>query len=115
MHYIFVYGSLKSGFGNHAHFLNRDPLFLARLQGYVLLESGRGYPAIKKGNDFVEGEVYEVSDSELRQLDYLESHPSYYSRTAVRVITNNKVEISAQTYVIVDASTWREYGKTNWK
>lgn len=115
MHYIFVYGTLKKGFDNHRYFLNRDPLFYARLQGFVLLEAGRGFPAIKQGDGFVEGEVYEVSENALRQLDALESHPHFYCRTPVQVLTTNKEVKDVETYIIVNASSWREYGKTNWE
>ena len=115
MHYIFVYGTLKKGFGNHRYFLNKEPLHYARLEVFIVLEGGRGFPAIKQGDGFVEGEVYEVNDDALRQLDSLESHPRFYRRTPVQVITSNKDVMEVETYVIVNASTWREYGKSNWE
>jgi gamma-glutamylcyclotransferase (GGCT)/AIG2-like uncharacterized protein YtfP len=115
MQLIFVYGSLKRGFHNHAYFLNREPLFLARLDGYQLLDRNVGYPAITKGPSFVEGEVYEVNEKELNLLDQLESHPSYYRRTELIVskLGSNDI-LSVMGYVIVNPSDWTALGAHSW-
>jgi gamma-glutamylcyclotransferase (GGCT)/AIG2-like uncharacterized protein YtfP len=116
MQLIFVYGSLKKGFHNHAYFLNREPLFLARLDGYQLLDRDVGYTAITKGPGFVEGEVYEVNDSTLQLLDQLESHPRYYVRSSLTVLDiKSQKFIDVMGYVILDSKPWRIYGKTNWE
>jgi gamma-glutamylaminecyclotransferase len=116
MHYVFVYGTLKRGFGNHQAFLNKDPLMNATLHSYVLLSRGYSFPSITKGEGFVEGELYAVSDRELNQLDGLEGHPNFYQRTLVQVKgSTNDSTIDAWTYVIVDKKGWVPYGKTNWQ
>ena len=112
---IFVYGSLKQGFGNH-RFINQLPLFNATLKDYILLTLDIGYPAIMPGEGLVEGEVYQIDDETTKTLDRLEQHPTYYCRQSVRVIEKDTLKMhQAFTYVIVNPSGWRPYGKTNWK
>lgn len=86
-HKVFVYGTLKSGYGN-----NRI------LEGAVLL--GRGYskykyemycngsfPYVIPGDKklSVLGEVWEVNDKTLERLDWLEGHPTHYKREVIEV------------------------------
>jgi gamma-glutamylcyclotransferase (GGCT)/AIG2-like uncharacterized protein YtfP len=115
MNLLFAYGSLKQGFGNHPK-INQSPIFNATLSGFILLTQGGSFPAIKVGLGMVEGEVYEVTDAKLKVIDALEVHPDYYKRELVTVV--NKTSLKPHqvfTYVIVDATQWRPYGKTNWQ
>ncbi len=115
MHKLFVYGSLKKGFGNHGK-LNKTPLFEGILKGFILLTSHNFYPAITEGLGMVEGEVYEITDEQLRIIDILESHPTYYQRRTVTVLDKDHQQAhQVFTYVIVNTSSWRPYGKTNWQ
>ena len=72
---IFVYGTLKRGCSNH-HFI-RDQKFVAEartLPQFILYNLG-GYPGMvrdEKATEGVIGEVWEVDDFCLRQLDLLE-------------------------------------------
>src|SRR6185369_16266286 len=78
---VFVYGTLKKGFGNHgvlgkSKFIKKSTMF------GVLLNLG-GYPGFlpKQTGMGVHGEVYEVPDLEtLNALDLLEGHPYHYVR-----------------------------------
>eukprot|EP00854_Cymbomonas_tetramitiformis_P013853 gene13853-16369_t len=38
------------------------------------------YPAVVKGTNKIQGEVFEIDDSTLERLDELEGHPEYYVR-----------------------------------
>jgi gamma-glutamylaminecyclotransferase len=86
---VFVYGTLKRGFGNS--WLLKDATFLGRttLTGnYRLVEvSGGGFPGLLRDAEFPErdvgGEVYAVSADELVALDGLEGHPNFYRRELV--------------------------------
>lgn len=112
---IFVYGSLKQGFGNH-RFINQSPLFNATLKDYILLTQDIGYPAIMPGLGLVEGEVYQINDETIKTLDRLEQHPTYYRRQSVTVIEKDTLKMhQAYTYIIVNPWGWRSYGKTNWE
>jgi gamma-glutamylcyclotransferase (GGCT)/AIG2-like uncharacterized protein YtfP len=82
---LFVYGTLKRGYGNnrllkHAHFNRTD-----RAPGVIY---GGGVPvtapATKRGQ-WVKGEVFMVDRETLRDCDRLEGHPTGYTRTAVEL------------------------------
>ena len=90
---LMVYGTLKQGYGNH--YIVEDGRFLGKattLKPYLLWHSG--FPiathstqiASEIGQEMlpVMGEVYEVSDSQLRRCDSLEGHPNWYKRIPVQ-------------------------------
>ena len=82
---VFVYGSLKKGFGNHPYHLGKaDYLGIAvTLPQYSLFSLG-SYPGVINGGiTAIEGELYDVTDQELASLDRLEGHPSYYKREEI--------------------------------
>lgn len=82
---VFVYGSLKQGFGNHEYHLGQSRMLgkAETLPQYSLFSLG-AYPGVIKGGvTAVQGELYEVNDDELRNLDRLEGHPSYYQREVI--------------------------------
>uniref|UniRef100_A0A131YM80 Gamma-glutamylcyclotransferase family protein n=1 Tax=Rhipicephalus appendiculatus TaxID=34631 RepID=A0A131YM80_RHIAP len=90
-HYVFVYGTLKSGETNHriltdpvngrstllgqARTLKKWPLVLVSSYEIPCL-----LPCEGLGHE-VHGEVYQVDDRMLEVLDRLESHPDYYVRS----------------------------------
>lgn len=80
---VFVYGTLKAGFRN-AGFLS-DATFVGKAvtpPSFTMFDyTAGGFPIVTKGgNVAIKGEVYEISDSVLRQLDALEGHPIMYKR-----------------------------------
>ena len=87
-HYVFVYGSLKSGYGNHPLLVEGDAKFLGEAETamrYKMLSLG-GFPGVVEGgDDSIKGEVYEVDDDTFRSLDFLEGYPSFYTRKQVEV------------------------------
>ena len=89
---LFVYGSLK-----RKERLNpclEDSLFLGvgKIKG-ILFDLGAYPAAIEKMTDrLIEGEIYEVSDRVLRNLDQIEGNPNYYIRKLVKEeISSEKV------------------------
>ncbi|CAI9724072.1 Hypothetical predicted protein [Octopus vulgaris] len=96
---VFVYGTLKRGQPNHfvlenvthglAKFIGdattalRYPLVVASQYNIPFLLPFEG-----KGN-FISGEVYEVDEKMLKQLDEFELHPDVYKREKISVISNN--------------------------
>ena len=82
---VFVYGTLKKGFGNHRLLENAHCLGEAYLPRVIMLDLG-AYPAIiAGGKKEVTGEVYQVDAETLARLDRLEGHPSFYERRQVKV------------------------------
>ncbi|CAG5117185.1 unnamed protein product [Candidula unifasciata] len=94
-HIVFLYGTLKSGQSNFrvlsdpktglARFLafgqtvKRYPLVVTPQHSFPFL-----LPVEGKG-EYVQGEVYEVSESKLQRLDEFEGHPDFYLREKVAV------------------------------
>ncbi|KAL1422591.1 hypothetical protein MTO96_021999 [Rhipicephalus appendiculatus] len=97
-HYVFVYGTLKSGETNHriltdpvngrstllgqARTLKKWPLVLVSSYEIPHFQSDlRPTPSPYYATQEVHGEVYQVDDRMLEVLDRLESHPDYYVRS----------------------------------
>lgn len=89
---VFVYGSLLSGERNH-HFLARSQhIGEARTRPmYTLFDLG-AYPAlVAEGTTSITGEIYEVDEATLAELDRLEGHPRLYQRTPIILANNTPV------------------------
>jgi gamma-glutamylcyclotransferase (GGCT)/AIG2-like uncharacterized protein YtfP len=84
-HLVFVYGSLKNGFGNHYHLQTARFLEATRTGSRSFrMESMGGFPAVlKNGSYAIEGELYEVDDRTLARLDQLEGNGHFYNRELV--------------------------------
>lgn len=84
---VFVYGTLKTGFGNWSAFLSKEKcLGLAKIRG-IMFHIG-GFPAISLADDFgdIHGEVYEVDWNKVLVLDGLEGiDHGHYQRVEVKL------------------------------
>lgn len=84
-HLVFVYGSLKQGYGNH-HFVATSK-FLGETRtlkrAYKMLALGSFPGVFKGGKHSIEGELYEVNDLVLSNLDRLESNGYFYKRELI--------------------------------
>src|SRR3990167_8313550 len=82
---IFVYGTLKKGFGNHpvlgmnARFVNTG----RTCHYYVMYDAG--FPVVMKGEKGapITGEIYDVDQETIKRLDRLESVGYMYRRERV--------------------------------
>lgn len=112
--FVFVYGTLKRGHGNHV--LLKDCTFMGRATtqpGEFTMISLGGFPGIipaeKVGGvanpeRVVSGEIFEVTDSDdLRHLDALEGHPNWYRRTPITVTHEQGHPVVVDTYVYLAA------------
>lgn len=129
--YIFVYGTLMSGFGNHKRYLEGRILNTERatVQG-ELFHLRYGFPALAQGPGRVAGELIMVKDLEslLPELDELEDYfgpgkDNMYERVSLEVVTESGKKITAYTYryarlkelvkigIRVKGGDWREYLK----
>ena len=92
-HSVFVYGTLKRGRGNHITYLASARFVGEAHTTESFMMFGHGFPLARlpnKGDNYwfaakVKGEIFEVSMDELRHLDSLEGHPSFYKRTLTAV------------------------------
>src|SRR6201988_497777 len=85
-HRVFVYGTLKSGFGNH--YLLQGCAFIghaATVPTYKMIENG--FPVIMPDSDGkpLAGEIYTVDDETLARLDQLKREGSSYDRKLIDV------------------------------
>jgi gamma-glutamylcyclotransferase (GGCT)/AIG2-like uncharacterized protein YtfP len=91
-HKVFVYGTLKKGYGNHErHLRNAKFLGVGVING-IMFHLG-GYPAINISDNFcqIKGEVYQCSWEDILEMDKLEGHPSFYTRIEVAMVGYPKV------------------------
>ena len=87
---VFVYGTLRKGFGNHELLGSSTLLGKAITESkYTMLHLG-GFPGVVKGGDTsITGEIYECDDQCVKRLDFLESHPEFYTRQMILVLPVN--------------------------
>ena len=93
-HYLFVYGTLRRGNGNNPLLTRHDSIYVgpAVTVDRFLLNDGFPYvfpdPESAKTERFlgrVRGDLYRVTDEGLQACDWLEGHPTSYTRTPVEV------------------------------
>jgi len=98
---IGVYGTLKKGYNNYKWYLDKSryvgagktqdkyPLVISGLP-YLINEKGRGHN--------VEIDVFKVSDSVFKDIDGLESHPTWYRREKIPVKMDDGSIVMAWVY-----------------
>lgn len=94
-HFVFVYGTLKRGYGNHGLLQNHGSTYCGTVltePAYLLYASGGGtgipfmVAATPPKGISIRGEVYLVDDATLASLDQLEGHPDFYVRTEIKLL-----------------------------
>jgi len=117
MDYVFVYGTLKSQYGNSRLLTGATLVGAATTEqsDYTLVDLG-GFPAVHMdGETAIKGELYtDLSDDIRRSLDWLEGYPDFYNRTQVDVRTEFGELIKSwmyffegdPTYPVVDSGEW---------
>lgn len=97
---LFVYGTLKRGFGNHG-FLS-DAKFISEVKTvdkFIMYEQGIPFLSKDEEKYQVTGELFELDD--FRNVDSLEGHPNSYKREVIKVYdseTNTEHEAWAYFY-----------------
>lgn len=117
---VFVYGTLKRGYGNHkllAHckkYQEEDGV----IEGFDLYASG--IPFAKHGEGNLHVEIYLVDFNVMRRLDELEGHPSMYKRELV-VTKDGRLgwvyvyQRSVDRLRMLDNGNWKGYNINNYK
>jgi gamma-glutamylcyclotransferase (GGCT)/AIG2-like uncharacterized protein YtfP len=82
--YVFVYGTLKEGYGNHNHYLKGKAGFISSGRTKEKFKMfNTGFPVVidyLSRDNRVAGEIYAVDDSIIRGLDQLEGNGRMYIR-----------------------------------
>jgi len=108
---VAVYGTLRKGSGNHRLLLNSELVSTERLKGFLMKSAG-GFPVVFHGNSEITVEVYEVPISDMKYLDGLECHPTWYRRELVNTSKGKAwMYIMQQEYStpVVESGDWLEY------
>lgn len=84
---VFVYGSLKKGFGLD-HLLKTSQFIgegVTKKGKFEMFTPNDAWPAIVQGRYRIKGEVYRVSPETIERLDQAEGVPHLYERKLVKV------------------------------
>lgn len=108
MHTIFVYGTLKRGFGNNTLLQRGEAEFLGEattVDRMYLCQGGIPYASRQAPDELmafpIKGEAYRVDDETLNALDRLEGHPHHYIRTPTTVLlVGEDRPINAEIYLM---------------
>lgn len=99
MHKVFVYGTLRKGFGNHRLLTNSNFIGNAiTKEKYTMFASGIPYVNKHIPTHNVIGEIYEVNDEQLNRLDALEGYNpddhnnSWYKREKIKLNLGDEEE-----------------------
>ena len=108
-HIVFVYGTLKKGYGNHQ--LLKDAEFIGEAisaeDGFEMVSFG-GFPGVLRRPDLnyrIHGELYRLNDRSLMQMDMLEGNGSFYNRNELDFYTLDQpsmVKHTAWVYLLVN-------------
>jgi gamma-glutamylcyclotransferase (GGCT)/AIG2-like uncharacterized protein YtfP len=80
---LFVYGSLREGFGNHPLLIDDDTSKMGTFTTepiYEMLDLGAFPGVVLGGQTPIVGEVYEVNETIWARVEALEGYPSFYNR-----------------------------------
>ena len=101
-YYLFVYGTLKSGFGNNRIIKHTEFVGAAvSLDKYDV--SGYGFPCAYLNPDgkLLQGEIYKLSKNDFIFTDGLESNGYLYQREIKKFNCNGKI-LNAWIYIIIN-------------
>lgn len=89
--YLFVYGTLQSGYGNNCLLKNSKKVSSAVTQDLMVLYHV-GFPIMRRKDILMSkaysvlGELYEVDEYDLKRCDQLEGHPNWYERKIIPIV-----------------------------
>ena len=111
--HVFVYGTLKRGYGNHFLLQEGGAEFVgAAATEWQFKMIAVGFPVItlSSAGHPVRGEIYAVNEATVARLDRLEGEGRMYHRHVVPVVLDDGRAIQCEIY-IGDDNYWRgDYG-----
>jgi gamma-glutamylaminecyclotransferase len=105
--FIFVYGSLKKNFKYH-YLIEDYAIFVDKAKTKDLYSLYRyknyDFPYLSKNKSFnIRGELYEINDFLLGQLDQLEGYPNFYTREKIAIISDSGITYNAIVYFLKES------------
>ena len=90
---VFVYGTLMKNLSNH--FYLKSSTFLGEcytLEKYIILIDGSiPYLSTSKNIYNIKGELYDISNDTLKEIDELEDEGNWYKRKELKIVLNEKI------------------------
>lgn len=121
--FVFVYGTLRRHESNHLLLAETHLIsYQAKTRG-KLFDTGFGFPAMTEDEGNVYGELYEINQEQLHQLDRLEGYradrkTNHYDRVTKHIVTD-RGEFEAFVYVyskekasdmkFIESGDWKVY------
>jgi gamma-glutamylaminecyclotransferase len=98
---LYVYGTLKRGWHNHARLLGEATFCGQAISEDKFAMYAPSFPRIfdRKDGHRVLGELYRVTPTTLERCDRLESHPNYYRRELRQFIRGDGHTVTAWVYL----------------
>jgi len=122
MHKLFVYGTLKQGFGNSRLFRYGESKLIGpatTVEHFILMDFG-GYPGMYEATRDTRikampiiGELWECDDKVLGMIDGLEGHPNMYRRTPIQVRIEDKNPGTCEGELTVECETYIYQGRVS--
>ena len=107
MNTVFVYGTLKKGWGNNTLLANSTYKGAGTVKG-TLINLGSFPALLKEGDSIVHGELYDVTDAILSMLDMLEGHPYFYKRELMNVKHDTSGDILTKVWAYCVPEAFRQ-------
>jgi len=117
--YVFVYGTILSGMRNNHRV--KDGKFIGKAETikelYMTSMNNCCYPMVSyeslhpsQSPTTIKGEVYEINEETLQDLDYLEGHPHFYTRQSIEVKVKNEIDeiLNVFCYIILQPDIMEE-------
>lgn len=108
---VFVYGTLMTEESNHLYLENSKCLGIATIEGYEMYNVG-WFPAIVPGESTIPGELYEVHEADMSNIDMLEGEGSLYIRKCKETTDKSLAyiyEYAQDTEGLEKIDSWKEY------
>jgi gamma-glutamylaminecyclotransferase len=100
---LFVYGTLKRNFFFHEAYLGQGKgEFVAIAHtgpGFKLYIDALPHMVIDRKGTGVKGEIFEVDEKTLKDIDDLEGHPTMYRREVIQVTDDNGEVLNCWAYL----------------
>jgi gamma-L-glutamyl-butirosin B gamma-L-glutamyl cyclotransferase len=112
---LFVYGTLRAGMRNASILRGAKRIAPVAWATGILYDTGEGYPGMVEGAGKVTGEIYQVSQKQLRWIDRLEDYhgPGYPDNLYERIVCDVQTpegSLKAYTYVYRKREELKEKG-----
>ena len=102
---LFVYGTLKRGFGNN-RLINHAKFIGTAISVDKYYVDGWGFPcaSLNKNGKPLQGEIYELTERDFISTDMLESNGFLYQRE-IKKFNLNGEDLESWIYIIIDPVT----------